>query len=591
MQLRTLLVENYRGIRQARLDFDAVTVLIGENDCGKTSLLEAIDRALAPGNGGVPVFEPADFHRPGGRPETPVSGPIRIELVFQEPAPGVWDGPDYAPLASLFGSPGRRPRQLSLSLLGAAPDATGDPDLAPVPARWEIHCQGSGRLPCRDDADLLDRVRALVPFIWLRSGSLFNARPDAHADTPNGRPELASLAAELEARYQALITGASAEPMGKLQAGYEAALSHLALHRHASATGNGARPVIAEILGQRERPAGRRAVAAQGSAAEKIGLLILTAAILRHLPEALAPGAHPILALEDPEAHLHPMTLASVWSLLDEIAAQKIVTTQSETLLAEAPLRAVRRLTRHQGLIRQWQVHPGALEAEELRKMSYHLRSRRGVASFARCWLLVEGETEFWMLPELARLCGYDLDQEGVACVEFAQCGLSPLIKVAREWGIEWHVLADGDEAGRHYAETTRAFLHGEAPARRLTALRERDMEHCFWQHGYAGVFLDAAAVHVSPAHRVPPRGVINRAIKRHSKPYMAIEMIMAASASGSPGVPKPLRQLIETCVDLARNALHPRAEANEGDDYPGQERRRAQHGRAGRRTASRRGR
>jgi putative ATP-dependent endonuclease of OLD family len=417
-----------------------------------------------------------------------------------------------------------------------------------------------------------------VPFIWLRGGALFSAVPSPPGNAlnaPSGRPDLATFAEALEAQYQAIISGASPQPLGKLQSGYQSALDRLALHRHPPALVNSsARPVIAEILGRRDTQVSRRAQPFHGSAAEKMGLLILTAAILRHLPETLAPGAHPILALEDPEAHLHPMTLASVWSLLDEIAAQKIITTQSETLLAAAPLGSVRRLTRHQGLIRQWQVHPGALEQEELRKMSYHLRSRRGVASFARCWLLVEGETEFWMLPELARLSGYDLDLEGVACVEFAQCGLAPLIKLAREWGIEWHVLADGDEAGRHYAEATRSFLHGEDPSRRLTALRERDMEHCFWQYGYADVFLNAAAVHVSPAHRVPPRGVINRAIKRHSKPYMAIEMVMAASAPDSPGVPKPLRHVVETCVHLAREAMHPRGE---GGEYQGRERRHKQ--------------
>jgi putative ATP-dependent endonuclease of OLD family len=571
MHLRTLTVENFRGVRQARLDFDPVTLLIGENDCGKTSLLEALAKALAPGNSDGPYFDSQDFHRPGGDPAVPPAGPIRITLTFQEPALGVWNGSDYAGLAHLLGAAGKRPRQLVL-LLEAEPRAGG----LPSPARWQIQCAGSGKPGCRDDVELLEAVRALAPFIWLRGGNLIGSPQRSAAEAPAaGPPELAALAEELEAQYLALIAGSAQQPMGKLQSGYQAALAQLALPRPGPAGVNSAaRPIIAEILGRRDSPVGHRARASHGSAAEKLGLLILTAAILRHLPQALPPGAHPILALEDPEAHLHPMTLASVWGLLDEIVAQKIITTQSETLLAAAPLRSVRRLTRHEGLIRQWQVHPGALEAEELRKMSYHLRSRRGVASFARCWLLVEGETEFWMLPELARIMGYDLDLEGVACVEFAQCGLAPLIKVAREWGVEWHVLADGDEAGRHYAEATRSFLHGDDPGRRLTTLRERDMEHCFWQYGYADVFLSAAAVHVSPAHRVPPRGVINRAIKRHSKPYMAIEMIMAAAAPNSPGVPRPLRHVVETCVSLARHALQPRGEGGEGRGFEGRERR-----------------
>ncbi|MCS5931506.1 hypothetical protein LNQ03_05820 [Klebsiella pneumoniae subsp. pneumoniae] len=38
--------------------------------------------------------------------------------------------------------------------------------------------------------------------------------------------------------------------------------------------------------------------------------------------------------------------------------------------------------------------------------------------------------------------------------IEFAQSGLKPLIKFARRMGIQWHVLVDGDEAGKKYAAT-----------------------------------------------------------------------------------------------------------------------------------------
>ena len=102
------------------------------------------------------------------------------------------------------------------------------------------------------------------------------------------------------------------------------------------------------------------------------------------------------------------MTLASVWGLVDQIKSQKIISTQSGNLLATAPLHGIRRITRHAGEIRQWQVRKGILDAEELRKLSYHVRVRRDEAVFARCWLLVEGETEFWVLPELARTVGIE---------------------------------------------------------------------------------------------------------------------------------------------------------------------------------------
>ena len=61
--------------------------------------------------------------------------------------------------------------------------------------------------------------------------------------------------------------------------------------------------------------------------------------------------------------------------------------------------------------------------SDDLRKIAFHVRINRPMSMFARCWLLVEGETEIWLLSELAQICGYSLRAEGVRIIEFAQCG------------------------------------------------------------------------------------------------------------------------------------------------------------------------
>jgi putative ATP-dependent endonuclease of OLD family len=266
--------------------------------------------------------------------------------------------------------------------------------------------------------------------------------------------------------------------------------------------------------------------------------------------------------IEDPEAQLHPMTLAAVLTLIGHISWQKIVTTQSGEVLAAEPLSSLRRLTRSAGVMREWRVRPRSLSAEDLRRVGYHLRARRGAASFARCWLLVEGETEFWVLPELARIAGHDFAVEGVACVEFAQCGLRPLIKLARELGIEWHVLTDGDKAGQQYVEQARRFVREEDEARRITALDQRDIENCFYAHGYASVFHRLAG---AGAELMPAGQVIHRAIDRHSKPMLALELVLAASARKARAVPAPLARMIETCVALARSTFQAGQTAQSG--------------------------
>lgn len=62
MYLYSLTVENYRALRSAQVVLDATSVLIGENDRGKSSLLEAL--ATAPGAMAPKVRSPPS--RPGG---------------------------------------------------------------------------------------------------------------------------------------------------------------------------------------------------------------------------------------------------------------------------------------------------------------------------------------------------------------------------------------------------------------------------------------------------------------------------------------------------------------------------------------------
>jgi putative ATP-dependent endonuclease of OLD family len=399
-------------------------------------------------------------------------------------------------------------------------------------------------------------IRRLNPLVWLRGGALLAAPAETrnHTDAQIAS-EISELVDDIERHYGAIISGKSKHPREELEAGFEAARS-LLIHEAVDARVATAQPVsvITEILGGASLRKRKRLESLHGSAAQQMGILILTAAILRQASLKTLREARPILVIEDPEAGLHAMTLSSVWGLLERIEAQKIITTQSGMLLSNAPLHQVRRIMREEGEVRQSYVRKNTLRRQDLRKISYHLRIRQGAASFARCWLLVEGETEFWLLPELARSCGYNFDLEGVTCVEFAQCGIEPLIKLARDWGIEWTVLVDGDYSGRQYAETARRFLDvSNDQGRRLIVLEEDNIEECFWKHGYKQVFVDAAKLKPPPSQRLTPKRVIKKAIERFSKPYLAFELIQATSAPGSPGVPDPLGRMIETCVRLAR--------------------------------------
>ena len=546
MFLRELHVEHLRAVRSGTVRFDASTTLIGENVSGKGSLLRALGLIL--GGEDTAPLHPTDFHHPSGSP-LPVAAP-RIAVTFEEREPGEWSSPWHASLAAHLPAAGTAARRLIVEARGVAAAPGGLPSFGFV-----VH--GVAGDAARHA--IVAHVRATTPLIHLPGGALTGrtetplpplARPEV---SRAGNPAFALVAQILQAADE-LLGGHATDPEACIEAGGRAARELLAVSpRHVDPVRRGVASAVREILGTAGDAAGEAPPAA--TVADRLGTLLLLAAVLRRLPSGLPPGVDPFWVIEDPEAHLHPMTLTAAERVLARIRWQKVVTTQSGDLLSATPLAQVRRLVRHDGVVRACGLRPRALSREHLRRVGYHLRMHRGVAMFARVWLLVEGESEFWILPQVAQAMGYDLAMEGICPLGFAQSGIDPLVRTAREFGIEWHLLADGDDAGRKYVDVARAHLRGGDEHERLTCLAEHDIEHCFWHHGHADTILDVAGLSAAALPDIKPGQAIARAVQRKSKPFLALRLVESVAARGPAGVPAPLARLVETCVALAREA------------------------------------
>jgi putative ATP-dependent endonuclease of OLD family len=550
MFLRELHVEHLRAIRSATVRFDASTTLIGENDSGKGSLLRGLELML--GSDRVPGLNPTDFHHPRGA-DSPEAMP-RIALTFEEREPGEWSSPWHAPLVQHL-SPSQKPPRLVIVQAIGVPGTNGDrPAL-----RLEVHGV-TDETACRT---IVEHVRATTPLIHVTGGTLTGHSsaeiPETTRPVPGPAAEPAFRLVEqiLEAADE-LLSGRATNPESCIEAGAQAARTLLAASpRHVDPASSELASSILEILGvTAQAPARSQAARPETmTLADRLGTFLLLAAVLRRMPAGLPPGVDPLWIIEDPEAHLHPMTLVATERLLARIRWQKIVTTHSGDLLAATPLAQIRRLVRHDGLVRAFGPRPRALSREILRRVGYHLRTHRGVAMFARLWLLVEGESEFWILPQVAQVMGHDLAMEGICPVGFAQCGIDPLVRTAREFGIEWHLLADGDEAGRQYVDAARHYIGPGEEHDRVTFLPEHDIEHCFWHSGHAGTIMEVAGLAPETTSGIKPGHAISKAVHRKSKPFLALRLVESVAAQGPAGVPPPLARLIETCVELARSA------------------------------------
>jgi len=582
MFLSHLHIENFRGLRKLDLDFDDTTILIGENAVGKTSVLEVLSICLGLHNSGDEfLFEDSDFYV-GGEADPESGFPIQVELTFRERQEGEWD--DFDRLVTTFVDGPDNLRQLRIRI-----EAVPSEDGAEVDWKFlDIEGQPLKRQPGPQAFRLL---REINPFVLVRADRYFSPRresDDPRSTAPARRrrqPEL-ELEREISRVYNELIVSDGPADPEELRDGLSAVAKLLGenadrVFRNPESPAR----ALAELV---ERPVALSIAAGphlearlHGAGARSVALLLLVGAMLEARgPTAIPPDAELIMAIEEPEVHLHPLLLRAVWSVIESLRTQKIVTTNSGEVVAAARLGMLRRLVRRTDRTDVFRLGPDTLSLDEKRKITYHIRLKRDDALFARAWLLVEGETEVWLLPEMARLLGYDFASDGIRCVEFAQSGIEPVIKVANDLGIEWHLIADGDMAGRAFAEVAHRYV-GATPMRdRITLLREQNMEHCLWDAGYEYVYHSYARgrSYVVPTagkkSRKKPSRVIEQAIRNSSKPHLALTVVEQVGEEGSPGVPPILRTAIETTLRLARTAspgalAKASMEPTTGDDDP----------------------
>ncbi|HGE9668284.1 TPA: ATP-dependent endonuclease [Salmonella enterica subsp. enterica serovar Dublin] len=537
MILERVEIVGFRGINRLSLMLEQNNVLIGENAWGKSSLLDALTLLLSP-ELDLYHFVREDFWFPPGD----IKGRehhLHIILTFRETQPGRHRVRRYRALEACW--------------------SLCEDDFHRIFYRLEGECGADGSVMTlrsflnSDGQPLLveninDQVRHLVrlmPVLRLRDARFM--RRIRNGTVPNV-PDVEVTARQLDFLARELATRPQNLTDGQIRQGLSAMVQ--LLEHYFSEQGAGqARHRLMRRRSQNEQRSWRYL-----DIINRMILLGLFSTLLQAKGTLrLHKDARPLLLVEDPETRLHPIMLSVAWQLLNLLPLQRIATTNSGELLSLTPVEHVVRLVRESSRVAAWRLGPGGLSAEDGRRIAFHIRFNRASSLFARCWLLVEGETETWVINELARQCGHHFDAEGIKVIEFAQSGLKPLVKFARRMGIEWHVLVDGDEAGKKYAATVRSLLNNDREEERehLTALPALDMEHFMYRQGFADVFHRVAQL--PPNVPMNTRKIITKAIHRSSKPDLAIEVAMEAGRRGIDAVPPLFRKMFSRVVWLAR--------------------------------------
>lgn len=548
MHLERVEIVGFRGINRLSLMLEQNNVLIGENAWGKSSLLDALTLLLSP-EFDLYHFVREDFWFPPGD----IQGRehhLHIILTFRENEPGRHRVRRYRPLSSCWVPCDDGYQRVFYRLEGELAD-----DDSVMTLRSFI--DGEGKALELDDIDELARhLVRLMPVLRLRDARFMRR---IHNGTVPHSPQIEITARQLDFLSRELLHHPQNLTDGQIRQGLSA-MVQLLEHYFAEQSSAQSRHRLMRRHSHDEQRSWRyldiinRMIDKPGGRSHRVILLGLFSTLLQAKGTVrLDRDARPLLLIEDPETRLHPIMLSVAWHLLNLLPLQRVTTTNSGELLSLTPVEHVCRLVRESSRVSAWRLGPGGMNAEDSRRIAFHIRFNRASSLFARCWLLVEGETETWVINELARQCGHHFDAEGVKVIEFAQSGLKPLIKFARRMGIEWHVLVDGDEAGKKYAATVRSLLNDDKMLERdhLTALPAMDMEHFMYRQGFDDVYHRVAQLPMNIPMNM--RRVITKAIHRSSKPDLAIEVAMEAGRRGVDAIPTLLKKMFSRVLWLAR--------------------------------------
>ncbi len=353
MLIKRVTISNFRSIKHAEIGLGATTVLIGPNNAGKTAILEAIRIALTRrwGQRGT-GFTEYDVHLCAARSDPKVGDPVTIEVEMQESAANEWPEELHETLADITQL---NPLSGQASIIMRVSCAWDDGEESYVP-KWEFLNVDRNPLAGKGArATNLQEFFSFLPVFYLDAlrdaGDEFSARSQFW-----GRLlRTVQIPEALEQRSVRIFNLLNAKLLAAdpMLGGLATSLSDISRVATTGSPGQANLRVLplntwdllskAEVIYQTDGAKPWLPLERHGQGVQSLSVMFLFRSFVELLlAELYRAESTPVLAMEEPETHLHPQAARSLFPHINTLQGQKIVSTHSPYFLQHVPFRDLR---------------------------------------------------------------------------------------------------------------------------------------------------------------------------------------------------------------------------------------------------------
>lgn len=153
-----------------------------------------------------------------------------------------------------------------------------------------------------------------------------------------------------------------------------------------------------------------------------------------------------ILAVEEPESHLHPIFQRLLYRhIMNKANTSVMVTTHSTHISSVAPITSLVHLIATKDGTRVNTTAKLKLSENDFADLSRYVDVKRGELYTAKGVIFVEGIAEEFLVPSFARTLHLDLDRLGVVVCNVNSTNFEPYCDFADALGIPYVIITDGD--------------------------------------------------------------------------------------------------------------------------------------------------